>query len=135
MTNAISPEDVPERYLGADLWNHVMLAALQHSVPDSERDPAWPTFDQARRSVVAAVINGQALAVTTNPSETALRLADALVDRSRLCMQDAGSRARYGKKNATARAALREEARRCDVLRAAILAADPVDLDAVIDRK
>jgi hypothetical protein len=71
----------------------------------------------------------------TPVSETQDRLANALTDRSDKLYRQAKSPRLAAARWRVQRGLLREEARRCDVLRAAILAADPLDLDAVVDRK
>lgn len=71
----------------------------------------------------------------TPVSETQNRLADALADRSEKLYRQAKSRRLAAARWRVQRGLLREEARRCDVLRAAILSSDPLDLDAVVDRR
>ena len=72
---------------------------------------------------------------TPTHSETVNRIAAALADRADLQVRAANSRPLGGPQNKAIRAAHREEARRCNTLRAAILAADPLELDAVVDHR
>lgn len=68
-------------------------------------------------------------------SETQERLAKALNTEARKHELAAGSRSFYGPAWASVRAAERAEVRRCRALRDAILAADPLELDALLDRR
>lgn len=68
-------------------------------------------------------------------SETQERLARALSDQARLIRLESSRRAWIGPDYTTYRASRREEARRVMVLRDAILAADPLELDAILDRR
>jgi hypothetical protein len=75
------------------------------------------------------------ITMSSTHSETQLRLANALALMALTCRTSARSRKWAGEAHASHRQNLREEARRSDVLRAAILATDPLELDAVVDQR
>jgi hypothetical protein len=73
--------------------------------------------------------------MTENLSETQRRIAGALELQAKRHRLDAGGRSNIGPQRAAYRKFLREEARRCKALRRAILAADPLELDAVVNAR
>lgn len=68
-------------------------------------------------------------------SETQSAIATALEDRAEKLRRMARSRSLSGPGNTRMRTAHREAARRADVLAKAVLAADPLELDAVLDQR
>jgi len=73
--------------------------------------------------------------MSTRYSDTQSMIATALQERAARLRRKAKGRGMRGPENARQRAVYRETARRSDVLAEAILRADPLDLDAVVDQQ